>query len=117
MRASVSRISASGEEIRVPAESDLSADQEKKIVGLPAPEMWMLLLVRMITRGPDRVPDWTKAEETEANGDLGSHGLDVKGKGRALDPVNARQTLCDYVVADFSARCVPFFQICGVSCG
>lgn len=92
VRSSVTRIWDVGEEAmgrevgRVKARSEVG-------VGLPPEEMWMLLVVRMITRG--------------AGG-----RRDVEVDGRALVQQMGfredamRQMVFDYVLDDFSGRCV-----------
>ncbi|KDQ18951.1 hypothetical protein BOTBODRAFT_28429 [Botryobasidium botryosum FD-172 SS1] len=105
VHSSISRICSSGEGLRAPVESEEDPEKEKSIVGLPSPEMWMLLLVRMITRGPEKAPESLKVEDSDMDGDDGAaaRSLDTRGVGRVSDR-DARQMLCDYVLADFSAR-------------
>ena len=95
-----------------------NADPSSPVLrGLPPTEMWMLLLVRMVTRG-QRNSDTSeslllKLEESEAkNEDVDSSGMEVdkKGKGRAVDDEWSRrndllrQVLCDHILVDLPSR-------------
>jgi symplekin len=65
-------------------------------------EMWMLLIVRMVTRvaippSDENIDADAKKEETEE--DALESDFYVRQDG-------LRQTLCDYVMSDFPARCV-----------
>jgi symplekin len=63
-------------------------------VGLPASDMWMLLLVRMVTRAPT-------SDETMKEGQVKEES-DLK-LVKTLDD-DRRRTLCNYVLEDFSSR-------------
>ena len=71
--------------------------------GLPASDMWMLLLVRMVTRAPvsddnlDGEEDAGKKEEARRTEDCRND--------------ETRRTLCNYVLGDFPSRLVPLKNI------
>lgn len=70
--------------------------------GMTPADMWMLLLVRLITRVVDPVPPpappeaETKEDTTVAVSEIYSH------------QDRLRQTLCDYIMADFPSRYISF---------
>lgn len=63
--------------------------------------MWMLLLVRMITRvtEPPTDGDGDDGMDQSADGELVTTGFYTRQD-------QLRQTLCDYIMSDFPARCV-----------
>lgn len=65
-------------------------------VGIPASDMWMLLLVRMVTRAP-------ASGEPVTEGDLKEEDGMQLVKARDDD---RRRTLCNYVLEDFPSRLV-----------
>lgn len=76
---------------------DVTVDLETP--GIAAADMWMLLLVRLITRvvDPAALPQGDKDEDMAA--DDGTVSSELYGHQDRL-----RQTLCDYIMADFSGR-------------
>ena len=71
-------------------------------VGLPASDMWMLLLVRMVTRAE-------VIEETVTDGEAKKKDDTQYGND------DRRRTLCNYVLEDFPARLAVFrfgFRFC-----
>ncbi|CAE6446197.1 unnamed protein product [Rhizoctonia solani] len=89
VKSSVSRIWDAGEEV---LGREVRAGGGDTAVGLPPEEMWMLLVVRMISRGAG-------AGRVKDEGDDRSlvHNLAFREDGM-------RQMLLDYVLADFSGR-------------
>lgn len=91
---SITRIWNGAEELHVSGSGVLPESEQAG--GNSASEMWMLLLVRMITRVAE--PPWN------------DESMDNSSKGQAVDPDffsrqdQLRQTLCDYVMADFPSR-------------
>ena len=66
--------------------------------GSSAAEMWMLLLVRMITRVAEPPKDLGGAAMDDANGE------DALEMDYYVRQDQLRQKLCDYIMADFPAR-------------
>lgn len=66
--------------------------------GLSPSDMWMLLLVRLVTRVAD--PSTSSDEDTGENKE--ANGLSVSELYDRQDRL--RQTLCDYIMTDFSGR-------------
>ena len=105
IRSSLDRIRATGEDTAGSSlavlDVDGAIDASRPALGLPSADAWILLLVRMATRGP--------AAESQAHaGFVGSSDAMTKanvGMGSA-NADGIRQTLCDYVMEDFSARYV-----------
>lgn len=106
---SFGRVCASGGELEL-----ASGDTEDGGAGSQSASvnMWMMLLVRMVTRGPTSSESSLKSgAEIKSDEDIDEGAVDVKGKGRA-DQVDVRtsfrlrQTLCQYVLADFPSRYV-----------
>lgn len=65
--------------------------------GAPGTDLWMLLLVRMVTR----VLDYRESEEDAPRSeDAASSELSVQKQD------DIRQTICNYVIADFPSRYV-----------
>lgn len=62
------------------------------------PELWMLLVVRMITRVV--YPDTRQEDDAKDEGD----SMDVDEDGTYERQERMRQTLCDYIMKDFPAR-------------
>jgi symplekin len=93
---SITRIWSGAEELRVSGSSVLPESEQAG--GNSASEMWMLLLVRMITRVAE--PPWSdESMDDSSRGQVPEH--DFFSRQDQL-----RQTLCDYVMADFPSRCV-----------
>jgi hypothetical protein len=116
-----------GRAIKLSSEDDDAEDNNTRnnaglsnpvLKGLPPTEMWMLLLVRMVTRG-QRNSDTSntlrlkleggsevKCEEEDSSG----MEMDKKGKGRAVDDEASRrndqlrQVLCDHILVDLPSR-------------
>jgi symplekin len=97
LRTSVSRIWTGGEELKA---TEMLMDPAQTS-GTMSTEIWMLLIVRMVTR----VAEPPLVDEVDG---------DVK-KGTPEDEINLdsnfyaqqdrlRQTLCDYIMSDFPAR-------------
>lgn len=97
INASLSRIWESSDELSALGE-DIPPDSTQA-GGNSASEMWMLLLVRMITRVADPPPDLDgdASMEGETSGEVAVHDFYVRQD-------QLRQTLCDYIMADFPAR-------------
>ncbi|KAF8587835.1 hypothetical protein K439DRAFT_1652134 [Ramaria rubella] len=87
LQSSIARIRNSAQELNPPPE----VPNQSAHIGLPASDMWMLLLVRMITRLPasEAVEGDVKEENTE--------------QVKARDD-ETRRTLCNYVLEDFPSR-------------
>lgn len=108
---------------------DVVEDGEKSITGMPIGEMWMLLLVRMITRSrapsigdkseetdedsKNEIPPSTKVEESEMQSDEGQspNASDASDTKNLAFPVkftqnaeHMRRVVCDYILGDFQAR-------------
>lgn len=64
--------------------------------GAPAADLWMLLIIRLVTRFS--VPASLEGEE-EAQEEIDSLAVELYGHQDRL-----RQTLCEYIMADFSGR-------------
>ena len=78
---------------------DLSLE-EADMPGMTPADMWMLLLVRLITRVVDPSPPPIPAD-TEAKEDSETAVSEIYSHQDRL-----RQTLCDYIMADFPSRYV-----------
>lgn len=94
---SIARIWDGAEELKTMGEA-IPADSSQA-GGNSAAEMWMLLLVRMITRVAEPPPT------------LGDDAMDGSGDEMVVHDFYARQdqlrqTLCDYIMTDFPSRCV-----------
>ena len=96
MKNSVSRIWTEGQ--------DSGGDASPEPVtssGVSAKEMWMLLIVRMVTRvavpPPDEKGGTERVDEDET-------GDDVLESDFYIHQDKLRQTLCDYIMLDFPAR-------------
>lgn len=92
VRSSLTRIWDGAKDLTT-QEIDLSETQ-----GFSPTDMWMLLLVRLVTRtaDPPTPPDESDANEESSNGAVVSDLYDRQDR--------LRQTLCDYVMADFGGR-------------
>jgi symplekin len=90
---SITRIWSGAEELRVSGLAVLPESEQAG--GNSASEMWMLLLVRMITRVA--VPPWN--DEFMDDSDQGQVEQDFFSRQDQL-----RQTLCNYIMADFPSR-------------
>jgi symplekin len=95
LRSAITRIRNGAQELAPPAE----VLGQTAHVGLPASDMWMLLLVRMVTRAPasDEIPEEEEARKEEEDA--------REAEDRRND--ETRRTLCDYVLEDFPSRLVP----------
>lgn len=95
---SISRIWDGAEELRALGEG--IAPESALAGGNSAAEMWMLLLVRMITRVAEPPVDLgSSSKESAEESKDGSAELDYYFRQDQL-----RQKLCDYIMADFPAR-------------
>jgi symplekin len=72
------------------------APESAQAGGNSAAEMWMLLLVRMITRVAEPPPDLDDS--------MGDVSKDVVVLDFYLRQDQLRQTLCDYIMSDFPSR-------------
>ena len=74
--------------------------------GKPTPEMWSLLLIRMITRGAYSRPEEEDEEEKEESENTGDDKVVEKSpKASALEAeYRMRRMLFNYIVADFKTR-------------
>lgn len=121
LRATMLRFVASGSSL---SSSDTSADG-RHLAALargPAPsEMWVLLLIRMVTRAqrdtagssPERAKNEKMEDESGTLDLMASSSTDIKGKGRSQDEVWARNDLLrgiilNYVLENLPGRCVAF---------
>lgn len=99
IRNAIVRIREGAEELTSGAETSLEHANRHG-----STELWMLLLVRMVTRVAHPPPDITMGEPDDAP-DLGPVSeLDFYARQD-----QQRQTLCDYIMADFPARSVSVF--------
>jgi symplekin len=90
----VTRIWEEADELKPP--TDLASAQG---TGQTPVEIWMLLLVRMITRVAYPTP-----LEDDASNDSDDKELVINDFYERQD--QKRQTLCNYIMSDFPARCV-----------
>ncbi|KAI5124287.1 hypothetical protein M0805_005134 [Coniferiporia weirii] len=101
VRSSMSRIWNASNELITSADSIPSVHQPERSAS--SQDLWMLLLVRMITRV---VPSEMDGDKVDENGAEGSHD-DIKDS-MEVDTLSRqeriRQTLFDYVMTDFPAR-------------
>ncbi|KAF5383732.1 hypothetical protein D9615_003524 [Tricholomella constricta] len=88
---SIKRIWDGAEELKVSGEA--LPVESTQAGGHSATEIWMLLLVRMITRVAEPPP----AEDDAMDGSGAQHDFYVRQD-------QLRQTLCDYIMSDFPAR-------------
>ncbi|KAH9945718.1 Symplekin tight junction protein C terminal-domain-containing protein [Amylocystis lapponica] len=79
--------------------ADLAPDTASDTPGSSAADMWMLLLVRLVTRVTDPVPRTTDEEGVEKE----DVNMDAVSEIQARQD-RLRQMLCDYIMADFSGR-------------
>ena len=91
---SINRIWSGAEELRVSGSGVLPESEQAG--GNSASEVWMLLLVRMITRVAE--PSWNDEPMDDSN-----EGQVVEQDFFSRQD-QLRQTLCDYVMADFPSR-------------
>ena len=92
---SLTRIWDGAEELRSLGES--LSPESIQAGGNSASEMWMLLLVRMITRVAEPPSDMSGDETTEDNKEVVENDFYARQD-------QLRQTLCDYIMADFPSR-------------
>ena len=64
-------------------------------------EMWMLLIVRMITRVAPPIEASNESKDSSTKDEGQDVELDLLSRQDSL-----RQTLCDYIMSDFPTRCV-----------
>jgi symplekin len=95
MRNSASRIWSGGADL-ISGEMTLESSQSNN----NTVEMWMLLLVRMVTRVAEPPSLETIIADDVKNDDTASQELELYVRQDKL-----RQTLLDYVMSDFSSRC------------
>lgn len=94
---SITRIWEGADELRVMGQG-ISPDSIQA-GGNSASEMWMLLLIRMITRVAKPLTDMdTNPDEATSNGD------EVVENDYYTRQDSLRQTLCNYIMADFPSR-------------
>ena len=91
---SITRIWNGAEELRVSGSGVLPESEQAG--GNSASEMWMLLLVRMITRVAE--PPWNDEFMDDSN------QSQVVEQDFFSRQDQLRQTLCDYIMADFPSR-------------
>lgn len=91
---SISRIWDSAEELRAMGEG--IAPESAQAGGSSAAEMWMLLLLRMITRVAEPPADLDDS--------MGESSKEVAVHDFYLRQDQLRQTLCDYIMSDFPSR-------------
>ena len=91
---SITRIWTGAEELRVSGSGVLPESDQAG--GNSTSEMWMLLLVRMITRVAE--PPWHDESTDDSN-----QGQVVEQDFFSRQD-QLRQTLCDYIMADFPSR-------------
>lgn len=91
---SISRIWDGAEELRAMGES--IAPESAQAGGNSAAEMWMLLLLRMITRVAEPPADLDDS--------MGDASKEVVVQDFYLRQDQLRQTLCDYIMSDFPSR-------------
>lgn len=98
---SIKRIWEGAEELKLNGES-ISVDSTQA-GGHSATEMWMLLLVRMVTRV-------TEPPRMVAEGDdmMDTEDSEVAVRDFYTRQDQLRQTLCDYIMSDFPARYVAY---------
>lgn len=92
MQSAITRIRESAQELNPPPDVPGQVAQ----VGIPALDMWMLLLVRMVTRA-------SASDETVKESGLKEEDGIKLAKTRDDE---RRRTLCNYVLEDFSSRLV-----------
>lgn len=94
---SITRIWDGAEEMKANEVGPVDVTQAS---GQSATDMWMLLLVRMITRVAEPPPSFSQGvddkEEAENRGEL-VHDFYARQD-------QLRQTLCDYIMSDFPSR-------------
>lgn len=98
--ASVKRIWNGAEELKVNGEA--ISVESTQAGGHSATEMWMLLLVRMVTRVADPHP--TPMDGDDAMDNSSEKELEVQDFYVRQD--QQRQILCDYIMSDFPSRYV-----------
>lgn len=91
---SFKRVWDGAEELR----SGLSSDSFQA-AGIAASELWMLLIVRMITRIAEPPPNFDREDAMEDDSKDIVHDFYARQD-------RLRQTLCDYIMADFPSRSV-----------
>jgi symplekin len=74
--------------------------------GASATEMWMLLIVRMVTRVATPPVDEEDTDKDAMEEHTGDDALELDFYARQD---KLRQTLCDYIMSDFPTRCVWLF--------
>jgi symplekin len=96
MRSCVTRTWDEAEELR--AGGYLPADSQGRKTSA---EMWMLLIVRMVTRVAEPTRGTSEDEESKKDEKEGSSDLDFYMRQDQL-----RQTVCNYIMSDFPSRYV-----------
>lgn len=88
-----------------------SQDPDVGIAGTSSTEMWMLLIVRMVTRVA--VPPLDEEADSD-DGTKKDHNMDEDAleSDFFVRQDRLRQTLCDYIMADFPARCIDTSAFC-----
>jgi symplekin len=85
--------------------SDLSFDTID-LPGMTPADLWMVMLVRLITRVVDPVP---VTAPPPAENDSKEQSVILPSEIYSHQD-RLRQTLCDYIMADFSSRCVYYLS-------
>lgn len=105
---SITRIWDGAEEMRVSSlDPGASAAPAESVGG--AMDMWMLLLVRMITRVAEPPTSLSGEEPVAVDGEDPMTGTEDDEQGKRMEVFyetqdRLRQTLCDYIMADFTSR-------------
>jgi hypothetical protein len=125
LRATVIRLnsfgSASSPAAATGVEESLAEEEQRKrrenlARGPPHTEMWIILLIRMVTRGQPHVnaPSTEVKKEMREDDEAKILAVDAKGNKRVAESTEAevfernnilRGVLLDFVLGDFSARC------------
>lgn len=121
LRATMQRFASTGASLSSSDVALTSASDGRQLAALargpPPSEMWVLLFIRMVTRGqrdttgssPERAKNEKMEDDDGMIGDRIGSSTDIKGKGRSQDEVWARNdllrgTILEYVVEDLPAR-------------
>jgi symplekin len=97
LRNSVSRIWDAAKEL---SDGDMPIADSSQTGTIAPTEMWMLLLVRMVTRVTNPPADWMEDSDLDENNHSDNGELDFYDRQDRL-----RRMLCEYILIDFSPRC------------